>query len=248
MESKEKYSKQDIVAMLKGVPSDGNVEIRMINPKKTGSVTLRDYTVTDSNGASDYRPFVDANGGHRIAKYTKKKVLNMTNDNDRLEYRQLRDHPVYMKGSTAIFTLYNYEEEANDYVAVKNAEAKANAKINDFTGDKLRNLARVVQIAVRPGSSETVLKRSLYEFADGKVDATGKSGALEILEQLESPDYENKVLLYNAMDHKFVEVKGGRYLFGQMGMGTTFDVALQFLIDTPDVASELSKKLNFKDV
>jgi hypothetical protein len=144
--------------------------------------------------------------------------------------------------------LFNYEDEANDYVNLKNAEAKANAMINDFAGNKLRNLARVVQIVVRPGSSETVLKRALYEYADNKLDALGNTGALEILKQLESPEYETKVLLYNAMDAKIVEVKSGRYLFGQIGMGTTFDTSLQYLVDNPDIESELSKKLNFKGV
>jgi len=248
MEVKEKYSTQDVAKLLKGVPSSGNVEIRMINPKKTGSITMRDYTITDPNGATDYRPFIDANGNHRVARYKKKKILRMENDNDRLEYIHLKNHPLYLTGATAVFTLFNFEDEAENYVNLKNSSAKANGMINDFTGDKLRNLARVVQIRVRPGSSETVLKRALYEYADSKIDSSGKTGALEILEQLESPDYETKVLLHNAMDAKFVEVKGGRYLFGQIGMGTSFDVALQYLTDNPDLESELSKKLNFKNV
>jgi hypothetical protein len=248
MELKEKYNKHDIGKLLKDAPTSGNVEIRMINPKKTGLITMRDYTITDDNGATDYRPFIDSNGNHRVAKYRKKKILRMGNENDRLEYVHLKNHPLYLTGSTAIFTLFNYEDEANDYVNLKNAEAKANAMINDFAGNKLRNLARVVQIVVRPGSSETVLKRALYEYADNKLDALGNTGALEILKQLESPEYETKVLLYNAMDAKIVEVKSGRYLFGQIGMGTTFDTSLQYLVDNPDIESELSKKLNFKGV
>lgn len=248
MERKEKYTKQDIAKMLKGVPESGNVEIRMINPKKTGTITLRDYSVEDENGALDYRPFIDSLGNHRIAKYTKKKVLRMNNDNDRLEFIQLKNHPLYMSGATAIFTLFNYEEEADNYVKLKNAEAEANAKINEFSGISLKNLARVVQIKVRPGSSETVLKRALYEYADSKTDTLGNTGALEILKQLSSPDYDTKVLLFNAMDAKFVEVKGGRYLFNQIGMGTSFEVALQWLLDNPEEEAELSKKFNLKTV
>jgi len=248
MDVKEKYTSTEVADLLKGVPKKGNVEIRMINPKKTGSVTMRDYTITDENGATDYRPFLDANGNHRVAKYTKKKILKMDSKNDRLEYVHLKNHPLYLTGATAIFTLFNYEDEASDYVNLKKAAAKADGMITDFTGQKLRDLARVVQIVVRTGSSETVLKRALYEYAESKLDTLGNTGALEILKQLESPDYDTKVLLFNAMDAKEVQVKGGRYLFGQIGMGTTFDTALQYLIDNPDLESELSKKLNFKDV
>ena len=39
MERKEKYSEAEVAKLLKGAPKKGNVEIRMINPKKTGSIT-----------------------------------------------------------------------------------------------------------------------------------------------------------------------------------------------------------------
>jgi hypothetical protein len=249
MERKEKYTKSEIAELIKGAPSKGNVEIRLKDPKRTGTITLRDYILELEDGAVDYRPFIDSNGNHRIAKYKGKKVLRMTNENDRLEYVHLKNHPKYTNGSNQVLLIYNHEEEADNYVALKDAEAEANAKIKTFTGQKLRNLARVCQITVRPGSSETVLKRALYEYADRDLSQGGikRTGAVDILEQLNSPEYEDKVLLYNAMDKKMVEVKNGRYLFGQIGLGTTFDTALQFLIDNPDISSELSKKLQFKD-
>lgn len=246
MEKKDKYDKQDIVKMLKGLPDSGNVEVRFINPKKTGTVTLRDYTLTDENGATDYRPFIDSNGNRKVSKYTKKRVLRMENDNDRLEYGHLLHHPLYLSGATAIFKLFNFEDEAKSYVALKDAEAKANAKINEYSGQELRDLARVVQVRVRPGSSETVLKRALYEYSDSKDDSSGATGAVDIIKQLESPDYDSKVLLFHSMDKKYVTVTGGKYLFNQTGLGMSFDSALQYLIDNPDVESELKKKFDFK--
>lgn len=244
----ESYNKQDIARLMKGAPSTGIVEIRMKDPKRTGSVTLRDYSREDASGSVEFRPFIDANGNPRVVKYTKKKKLNMLKDNDRLEYVHLKNHPIYINGANPLLVLYNFDDEATQYVARKDAAAKADSMITSLNVEKLKDLARVVQIRVMPGSSEIVLKRALYEFAESKTGSANTLGALKIISEIESPDYETKVLLYKALESKDVIIKNGRYLFGQIGLGTTFDVSLQFLKDNADLESELSKKMNFKKV
>ena len=172
----------------------------------------------------------------------------MTNENDRLEYAHLKEHPLYVKGASPMLVLYNFDDEATDYVAAKDAAAKADGIIAKLKSEGLRDLARVLQVKTRPGSSDIVLKRALYEYAENQQGSGATLGALTVLSQIESPDYDTKVLLYRALESKEVEVRNGRYLFGQIGLGTTFDVALQFLNDNPDMESELAKKLNFKTV
>jgi hypothetical protein len=244
----ESYTKQEIAQLMKGAPTSGIIEVRLKDPKRTGSVTLRDYTYEDEQGSTEYRPFIDANGNPRVVKYTKKKKLNMNRDNDRLEYAHLKDHPIYVKGAKPILYLYNFDDEASQYVARKDAASKADSMITAMSSEQLRDLARVVQIRVMPGSSDIVLKRALYEYAESKVGSHKTLGALQIISEIESPDYDTKVLLYRAIESKDIVVKNGRYLFGQIGLGTSFDVSLQFLKDNADLESELIKKMNFKKV
>lgn len=244
----ESYNKQEIAQLMKGAPTTGVVEIRMKDPKRTGSVTLRDYILEDNSGSSEYRPFIDANGNPRVVKYTKKKKLNMLKENDRLEYVHLKNHPIYVNGANPLLTLYNFDDEATQYVARKDAAAKADSMITSLSTEALKDLARVVQIRVMPGSSDIVLKRALYEYAESKTGSGNTLGALKIISEIESPDYDTKVLLYRALESKDVVLRNGRYLFGQIGLGTTFDVSLQFLKDNADLESELIKKMNFKKV
>jgi hypothetical protein len=243
---KDSYTKAEVAELMRGTPQSGTIEVRMKDPKRTGSVTLRDYFHEDENGSREERPLIDANGNHRVIKYTKKKLLRMENENDRLEYAHLKLHPIYVNGSNPVLILYNFDDEAKTYVGNKDASSKADSFITKLDFSKLQDLARVMQIKVRPGSSEIVLKRALYEYAESKLGANNRLGALDILEQIESPDYDRKVLLYKAIENKTVEIKNGRYLFNQVGMGTTFDVSLQFLKDNPDMESELAKKMNVK--
>ena len=243
---KERLSKKEIAELMNGTPTSGTVEVQLINPKRTGSITLRDYYMEDEFGSRLYRPFVDSNGNEKVAKYTKKKVLNLTNENDRLEFAHLKEHPIYVKSANPVIKLVNFDEEADTFVKMKDAAAEADGIIRKFEGEKLHDLARVLQIKVRPGSSDIVLKRALYEYAETKLSSgSSRTGALEIIEQINNPDYFRKCSIYRALEKKVIQVTNGRYLFGQVGMGTTFDTALQFLKDNPDLESELNKKLNF---
>ena len=247
MEQFKEYTQKEIAELMKGAPKSGSVEVRFKDPKRTGTITLRDYWIEYPGGAREHRPFIDAKGNERVVKYTKKKTLNMSRENDRLEYAHLLEHPKYVNGATPLLHLYNYDEEATNYVEMKDAAAKADAIISKLKGDKLQDLARVMAIRVRPGSSDIVLKRALYEFSETK-DAFKKVGALKVLEEIESPDYENKCLLHKAVAEGLVKVNNGRYVFNQIGMGSTFDVSLQFLKENTDIKSELDKAVNLKQV
>jgi hypothetical protein len=242
---KERYNKQEIALLQKGIPKTGYVEIRMVDPKRTGSLTLRDYYEEDEFGARKHRPLIDSEGNERVIKYVKsKKVLNLASENDRLEYAHLLDHPIFIKGGQPRMKIVNFEAEADDYVTRKDNEARANEIIAKFSGSKLKDLARVIQITVRPGSSESVLKRALYEYAaQNLVPGTNQSGAERIIQEVDSPDYKTKVSLYKAIESKVVRITNGRYLFGQVSMGTSYEMALSWLLENSDQELELEKQL-----
>jgi len=80
----------------------GVVEIRMKNPKRTGSVTVRDYTGPDG----ELREFKDKYGKQRVRKYTRAVVrLDLLNENDLLEFEHVKDHPIYVNGPTPILEI-----------------------------------------------------------------------------------------------------------------------------------------------
>lgn len=245
---KENYTKQEVASLMKGVPVSGQVEIRLVNPKKTGTITVRDYWKDNRDGSREFRPLVDSNGNVRVIKYVKaKKVLNLNTENDRLEYAHLMHHPTYVSCANPVIKLINFEDEAELFVIEKDSEAKANGIISSLSIEKLKDLARVLQIRTRPGSSDIVLKRALYEYAAKKKDKDNQvNGAIDILNKIESPDYTKKVLLSNAMEKGIVKIVSGRYMFGQTGIGGSFDTSIQWLSENPDVESELISRVNSK--
>lgn len=242
---REKYTKQEVALLQKGIPKSGYVEIRMIDPKRTGSLTMRDYYEEDEFGARKHRPLIDSEGNERVVKYTKaKKILNLSSENDRLEYAHLLDHPIFTKGGSPRIKIVNFEQEADDFVTRKDNEARANEVISKLTGSSLKDLARVLQITVRPGSSEAVMKRALYEYAaQNIVPGTNLSGAQKIISEIDSNEYKTKVALYKAIESKVVRLNNGRYFFGQVSMGSSYEMALNWLIENPDQESELEKQL-----
>ena len=51
------------MATVKDREKKGHVEIRMVNPKRTGTITVRDYTDIDTG---ELREFKDAHGNPRV--------------------------------------------------------------------------------------------------------------------------------------------------------------------------------------
>ena len=78
----EKLAKAEIKNLTKGLPLSGIVEVRLVNPKRTGTITVRGINAIDDFGNHTWRPFVDSNGNERVEKITRKKMLRLENEND----------------------------------------------------------------------------------------------------------------------------------------------------------------------
>ena len=59
---KEPISKARLKELVDLAPEKGNCEIRLKDPKRTGTITVRGYTGKDGR----FRPFVDQFGNERI--------------------------------------------------------------------------------------------------------------------------------------------------------------------------------------
>lgn len=222
--------KTKVKELLHGAPSFGLVEVKLRDAKRTGSVTLRDYIV---NGVK--RPYIDQYGNHRVLRITKNILLNMENEDDRLTYNQLKSHPRYVKGSNSVLVLHNIESASIDYVALKDREAEANAIVKELNGESLTMFARVLLVQVRPGSTESVIKRAIYELVETKPDF--------VIEEWNSPDRELKELLHKGIDNGLFSKKNGAYSFKGETVGTTFEMALSWLKTNDDLIPSIRKEL-----
>lgn len=220
-----------IKELTKDAPKTGNVEVRLRNPKRTGSITLRGYT--DEEGK--HRPYLDAHGNDRVLRITRTLYLNLVNEGDRLTYEQVRLHPIYTKGARPVLLLVNHETEADNFVALKDLEAQAMEIIQKLKGAELTDFARILLVVVKPGSSEQVIKRSLYEKATTNPHL--------ILNEWNDELREYKSIVRKGIEKGIFTLKHGRYSFETQLMGTTFEQAVDWLKDNDDLIPSLNKKL-----
>jgi hypothetical protein len=225
----EAISKAKLKELTSDVPANGNVEIRLRDPKRTGSITLRDYT--DSSGA--HRPFVDQFGNARVLRITRTLYLDLSREDDRLTYEQVRLHPIFTNGARPVLLVVNHETEADSFVALKDMESQAMEIIQKLKGSELHDFARVLLVVVKPGSSDQVIKRALYE------KATNDAGT--ILNEWNNELREFKSLLRKGIEQGVFIYKHGRYTFKDQLMGSSFDLAVDWIKDNEDLIPNLNK-------
>lgn len=231
----EKLSNADVKSLLKGAPTSGFAEIILKDPKRTGSIVLRDYHIEDDEGGRSHRPFVDGKGNHRIVKITKKKVLNLSHDNDRLEYMQALLHPIFTDGPTPILIVVNKEEEANDFIIEKDLEAKVNGVIQKLSGSELKNFARVLLLKVTEGSTDPAIKRLVYEKAELE--------PIMVLEAWEDPERPLKELIRTGIAKGVFTKKNGRWSCEGALCGTSFESTLEWIKENDDLLPKLRKQI-----
>lgn len=213
--------------------TEGIVEIRMINPKRTGTITVRDYT-DPSTGA--IREFVDGNGNKRIKKYTKAKtVLRMENKTDRLEYEHIKDHPLYVKGSHPLLRVVDVVQEAEDRTTDREAAIDAMIEARKLRGEKLANFARVLGIGTL-NVLESVLKDRVYDYAEREPK--------KFLEALNDPNRLFKEILHKGKVTGVFTHKNKIWKYRETLMGGNIDEAILWLNDNEDLMPSIRKELS----
>ena len=227
----EKLSSAAIKKLVALAPESGLAEIRLVNPKRTGTITVRGYN--DETG--DFRPFVDQHGNERVIRINKKVLLDLSKLKDQLTYEQVRLHPIYVKGATPVLKLINHEVEDENFVITKDLEAKANGIIQNLKDSELKDFARVLLIPIREGSSITAIKRTLYDKA--AEDPT------EIINEFENPDRELKSILQKGLEKDLFTKSGGVFKFKGTVMGTSYELAVEWLRENEDILPSIRKEL-----
>lgn len=233
--------KRQVAELLKVIPKGGMAEIRLKNPKRTGSVGVRGYTCANpETGTREYREFFDSGGNPRKFMITKKVMLNMDVDDDRLMYYHVLNHPIYCKGANAILRVVYLEKEAEENVKKRDRQAEVTAIVRELSGVELRDFARVVVTAggmrYNPKTTENALKNSIYELSDKNPDI--------ILEEHRHPDRKIKELIYKAKEKEVISLNNGVWKFQNEVIGRNFEQAISWFKANEEVLPALRKELS----
>jgi hypothetical protein len=232
--AKEKVSPAQVKKLQEGVPKEGMAEIVLKYPTKTGSITLRDYSYEDGEGNYIYRPFVDSKGSSRVFIYKKQKMLNLKRENDRLEFAHALNHPLFTKGPRAVLIVRNLEAEADTYIEERDLVSKVNALIQKLEGKELLAFARVLKRKFNTGSTPSAVKRSVYELADEDPKL--------VLEEWEDSDRPLKEMLRMGIANNSINISNGRWKYGEMEIGNSFEQSLDWLKSNDDFQPKLRKE------
>lgn len=221
------------MATAKTKVKDGVVEIRMINPKRTGTVTLRDYL--DPNTGL-VREFLDAHGNPRVKKYTKAlTVLHLNRENDRLEYEHIKHHPLYTNGSEPILRVIDVTEEAEERTFKRESALEALIEAKNLRGDKLLNFARVLGIQTL-NQLESIVKDRVYDIAEDKPE--------QFLKAFNDPNRTFKETLHKGKLKGVFTLKNNIWKFRDVLMGANIEEAILWLQDNEDLMPSIRKELS----
>jgi hypothetical protein len=213
--------------------TEGTVEIRMINPKRTGTVTVRDYTDIETG---ELREFKDRNGNPRVKKYTKAlTVLDLSRDDDRLEYKHVKDHPLYVLGADPILRVVDVTVEAENRISEREAALDALIEAKSLRGDKLYNFARVLGIATH-NLKETIVKDKVYDYA--------QRTPVEFLAAFNDPNRTFKEILHTGKTLGVFTHKNKVWKYREVLLGASIDEAILWLKDNDDMLPSIRKEIS----
>jgi len=221
------------MATVKDREKKGHVEIRMVNPKRTGTITVRDYTDIDTG---ELREFKDAHGNPRVKKYTRAlTVLNLNVENDRLEFEHIKDHPIYVKGAKPILKVVDVVEEAEQRTNEREESIDAMIEARKLRGEALVNFARVIGIHTL-NVLETIIKDKLYEKAE--------SSPKEFLAAFNDPNRVFKEILHKGKMRNIFTHKNNVWKYREQLMGANIDEAILWLQDNEDLMPSIRKEIS----
>lgn len=209
-------------------PNKGIVVIEIIDPKRTGSITVRDYTDLDG----EPRRLVDARGAARVVTIKNKNIkLDLSKENDRLLYEHIKDHPVYILGGYPCLRLVNTELQAQKHIDRTEMGIDAKSLIKGMGEENLRDLSRLLDISFNATTTINVLKQLLYQKAELEPES--------VINAWNHPDREIRILVYRGIDKSVIAKRNGVYYMGEVSFGTSFDECIMFLKQHEDLLPNL---------
>lgn len=212
---------------LKELPKSGEAYIRVKDGKKTRGIVIRSY---------GDRPFLLPNGQQRRYVLDKSIKLDLSNDENRLLYGQLMNHPIHVKNG--IYAVENNEVDAESKLKHKELEREATGIIFDMKDADVRDFARILLIKGVDKSSIQVLKKEMLDMAE--------EDPASFTDEWNHSDKPYKILLRRCMDAGLCIERNGRLELNGTGIGNTFEQGIEFLKANKPMLVDLRKQLEKK--
>ena len=211
----------------------GMVQLELIEPKRTGSLRVRDYT----NAQGDKKQLRDKNGDVWVYMITKNVKLNMADAEDFALYEHLKTHPYVMGGGGLVpsIKLVNEGQDSIDNVNLVENAIKAQNIIMGLDEQELRDFARVINVTVAHKRSAVVVKSKCYELCKTKPDF--------VIQMFKDPLRGLRAELYKAQDQGLITRIDGVLKFDNISVGTTFEEMVLWFDKNPDILPGLRNKL-----
>lgn len=210
----------------------GRVEIRMVNPKRTGTITVRDYS-DKTTGA--LREFKDSHGNPRVKRYTKAiTILDLSKEDDKLEYLHTKDHPIFVLGSHPSLKVVDIVQQAEDDVNTMDLGVDALIVARELRGEKLIDFARVLGIGTH-NVLESIVKKRVYEEAQNKPK--------DFMKAWDNPNRMFSEILHKGKTRGVFTANSGVWKYRETLMGVNIDESILWLKNNEDLLPNIRKEL-----
>lgn len=213
----------------KDAPKEGEAEIRVRDPKRTGALMVRNYIDEKSRQTMT---FIDENGNERKSIIKKKELLDLSIPADRHKYVHVKFHPEYSLKDKAPLIVICKQVEAQEKVGKRELALKAGELIRKLAGKNLRSFARVLvthpdvkapRLRIIDTTTDEVVKNHLYDIMD--------KDPVIVLKVYDDPRRPFMEIMRNGLDNGTFTEKGGVYSYGDQRIGVTFQQAVEWLAD-----------------
>jgi hypothetical protein len=214
---------------------EGIVLVELTNPRRTGSLTVRDYTDVKTG---KLREFLDMNGNKRVMMITKNFKLDLSDANDRLYYDHLKDHPLYTLSTTPAIVIKDQFQDSIIEVDQQEEAISAKSIIMQLNETQVRDFARMLGVKAPAKTSAIVIKNEIYKMCD--------KNPSHVIKMWNHPQKDTHILVRKAIDLGVLEKEGHFFKLNDIKLGTSADEIILYIMNTPELLPTIRKGVEDK--
>jgi len=210
----------------------GIVRVKIINPKRTASLRVRDYY--DSEGK--LRKFQFADGRPRKALIKNNFSLDLSKKDDQLYYEHLKDHPIYvLENPMKCLKIENLYQDAIDGIELEELAMEAKNIVMKLNEEELRDFSRIIGVKAPLNAAGVVIKQRVYDMCN--------EDPISVIQMWEHPQKDTHLLVRKAIDAGVLKLEGGVYKFNAIGLGVSRDEIILYLMSNPELIPSMKRQL-----
>ena len=173
-------------------------------------------------------------------------TLDLENPQDQLDYELIKQSPRVANSINELanwpkaeYVVFNQEEEALNENKTIDAEARAIHKFMELDANEKRSYLKLLGKAAS-NMSDPVVRNVLFKIAKNEPTAFNKISDME--------DYASRLLVYDLISNKIIQVKGGHYTYNDLSLGHGEEKAARFLEDPHNQELKIALKAKLSEI